>query len=201
MRHNGFLTVLAGMALAVVLLAACTPDDVVKDSGPLPTRGVGDVCGFVSKESASIALGTTKFSVGGAVQALPGAVKNPDGSKLNLAGCEFQRADGALNISVTLIGIPPYEEREIPNRLKAGDVDFVFPVAEGQGVAEAGGPGGQAAVAQLIRGDWYYLVILSKPTEGRNAVDDVVAILRQVVDELGLPRSENLPRPVATPTR
>jgi hypothetical protein len=183
-----------GAALAVVLLVGCTPDDVVESSEPLPTRAPADVCDFVSTESASIALGTKKFSVGGAKQDLRGSAKNPDGSKLNLAGCQFFRKDGELRISVELIGTPPYEERDVPTRLKAGGADFVFPAAEGQGVADAGGPGESAAVAQLIRGDWYYLVYLTKPTKGRNAVDDVVAILRQVVNQLGLPRSENLPR-------
>jgi hypothetical protein len=189
-----------GAALAVVLMAGCTSDKTVKNTEPLPTQAVGDACGFVSQRSAEIALGQSGLSGNGLKQDFPGTAKNPDGSKLNLAGCEFfAKDDHRLDVSVKLIGIPPYEERAVPSLLKAGGAEFVFPAADGQGVAVAGGPGEAAATAQLIRGDWYYLVELSKPTKGRNAVDDVVAILRQVVNQLGLPQSEHLPRPTPTP--
>ncbi|GAA1648918.1 hypothetical protein GCM10009744_45410 [Kribbella alba] len=198
-RGSGFLPVLV-VALAVAL-AGCTPDKAPQNTEPLPTQAIGDACGFVSQDSAEIALGETGLSPAGLKQDLAGTARNADGSKLNLAGCKFYAAgDKELDVSVKQIGIPPYEERAIPTALKDGGADFVFPASEGQGFAKKGEQGQPAATAQLIRGDWYYLVFLTKQTDGRNAVDDVVAVLRQVVDQLGLPRSENLPRPSASPT-
>lgn len=197
MRRGGFRSAVA--VLAVVVLAGCTPDKTVENTEPLPTQAVGDACGFVSQQSAETALGASGLSGDGAKQDLAGSAKNPDGSKLNQAGCKFFAKDGnELNVSVKPIGIPPYEERAVPSLLKAGGTAFVFPTSEGQGVATSGGDA--AATARLIRGDWYYLVFLSKPTKNRNAVEDVVAILRQVVNQLGLPSVETLPRPTATPT-
>jgi hypothetical protein len=199
MRHGVLRSAVA--VLAVLVLAGCTPDKAVKNTESLPTQAAGEACGFVSQQSAEIALGQSGLSGNGLKQDFPGTAKNPDGSKLNLAGCEFfAKDDHRLDVSVKLIGIPPYEERAVPSLLEAGGAEFVFPAAEGKGVAVAGGPGEAAATAQLIRGDWYYLVYLSKPTKGRKAVDDVVAILRQVVNQLDLPSIETLPRPTPTPT-
>lgn len=196
MRRSGFRSVLALFGV-LVLVAGCTPDKGEKSTEPLPTQAVGDACGFVSKESAETALGQSGLEGQGEKQDLAGSAKNPDGSKLNLAGCKFFAKDGnELNVSVKPIGIPPYEERAVPTLLKAGGAAFVFPESEGQGAVKTGGDA--AATAQFIRGDWYYLVVLSKPVEGRKPVDDVVAILRQVVNQLGLPSVETLPRPTPT---
>ena len=195
---HAFRSALA-VAVAVVALAGCTQDKA-KNTDPLPTQAVGDACGFVSKSSVEIALGQSGLEGQGLKQDLAGSAKNPDGSRLNLAGCKFFTKDGnELNVSVKPIGIPPYEERAVPTLLKAGSAAFVFPTSEGQGVA-VGPSSDQAAVARLIRGDWYYAVALSKPVSGRDAVADVVAILRQVVGQLGLPQVETLPRPTAGPS-
>jgi hypothetical protein len=186
---------------AALLVVSCTPDT---DSTPLPTKAPGDlVCDFVSKQSATTALGTTKFSVYGLTQDLSGVTRNKDGSKLNLAGCSFStKAVGdALKISVEQLGSSPYDDSDVTAALAAGKSTFVFPSDEGAGYAQAGGQGEGAAVAQLIRGDWRYFVKIVPKVEGRDSVADAVALLRQVVNQLGLPRSEHLPRPAATPTR
>jgi hypothetical protein len=186
--------------VAAILLAGCTANKAVQNTEPLPTQATGDACDFVSKGSAETVLGGSGIATLGSKSDLQGS-RNADGSKLNLASCKLSVEGGKeLSISVKPIGIPPYEEREIPAALKAGGADFVFPASEGQGVAKKGGQGQDAATAQLIRGDWYYFVDLTKPTEGRNPVDDCVAVLRQVVNQLGLPRSEHLPRPSASPS-
>jgi hypothetical protein len=198
-KGGGFVP--AVVVLVALLLTACSPDKTVDNSEPLPTQATGDACDFVSQHSADVSLGQSGVSSGGSKRYLAGSARNADGSKLNQARCKFSTKDGReLDVSVKPIGIPPYEEREIPATLKAGGADFVFPASEGQGFAAKGAQGQAAASAQLIRGDWYYLVVLTKQTDGRNPVDDVVAVLRQVVNQLGLPRSENLPRPSASPT-
>ncbi|NEA31523.1 hypothetical protein [Streptomyces sp. SID13031] len=191
-------------AATVLLMAGCTSHNTGKDSGPLPTKAGDDlVCGFVSKDSGSIALGTTEFSVGGSVQNLVGSHKNADGSRLNLAGCSFSTdaEREALTIAVSQLGASPANDSQVVAALAAGESTFVFPAAEGQGYGQAGEEGREAAVAQLIRGDWRYFVQITPRVEGRDAVADAVALLRQVVNQLGLPRSEHLPRPASTPTR
>ncbi|NEA31520.1 hypothetical protein [Streptomyces sp. SID13031] len=129
-------------------------------------------------------------------------MKNADGSKLNLAGCRFYTgAPGtALTITVSQLGSSPADYSRVVAALAAGKSTFVFPAAEGQGYGQAGEEGREAAVAQLIRGDWRYFVQITPRVEGRDAVADAVALLRQVVNQLGLPRSEHLPRPAAAPT-
>jgi hypothetical protein len=194
-----------GVALvaAALLLVSCSPD-TSKDSAPLPTKAPGDlVCDFVSKESAATALGTAKFSAGGSVENLVGSHRNADGSRLNLAGCDLgTNADRqAMTVAVSQLGSSPTDDSDVVAALAAGKSTFTFPAAEGAGYAQAGADGDDAAVAQLIRGDWRYLVAIGPKVEGRDSVADAVALVRQVVNQLGLPRSENLPRPAATPTR
>jgi hypothetical protein len=205
MSGTGSVSLRRGVVLvaAVMLLVSCSPD-ASKDSAPLPTKAPGDlVCDFVSKESATVALGTSKFSVGGSVQNLIGSHKNADGSRLNLADCGFSTnaRRTALTVSVGQLGLSPVNDSEVVTALAAGKSTFTFPASEGAGYAQAGGQGENAAVAQLIRGDWRYFVGIEAKADNRDPVADAVALLRQVVNQLGLPRSEHLPRPAATPTR
>ncbi|WP_405055931.1 hypothetical protein OG474_24680 [Kribbella sp. NBC_01505] len=171
----------------------------MKDASLLPTRAAGDVCGFVSKDSGTKVLGTSKFSAGGAKIDLSGGVKNEDGSRFNLAGCSFSTKEtgDALKVSVRRVDVDPRECNDVATTVASGKAAFIFPAAEGQGYADAG-RNGRAAVARLVRGDWVYIVIIKNKLDWRNPVDDAVALVRQTVGQLNLPATGKLPRPKAS---
>jgi hypothetical protein len=171
-----------------VLLTACRPADA-KDAEPMPTTVSGDlVCGFVSKDSAVTAVGTRDILVTGDKLDL-GDTRNPDGSRLNLAGCSVNTKDvkNALAVDVLRLSELPSVDSQVTEVVASGKPSFVFPEVEGKGYAWADAEDSLAADAQLIRGDWRYRVVITNSSDGRNAVDDAVAILRQVVTQLGLP--------------
>ncbi|HEY0690828.1 MAG TPA: hypothetical protein VGD71_17535 [Kribbella sp.] len=190
---------------ASVMFAGCSPDSSdTKQGDPLPTASVTGkmVCGFVSEESIVTALGTRDFSLGGAKRDLRGSAKNEDGSKLNLAGCSAYTKDApskALDVSVGQIGVIPRWDSIVPTRLAQGGLDFVFPKEEGEGFATVDESNGYAAISHLIVGDWHFFVSISPTVKGRNAVQDAVALTRQAVTQLDLPKSGKLPRPTPTP--
>jgi hypothetical protein len=197
---------MVALAAASVVLAGCSPDSSeAKQGDPLPTASVTGklVCGFVSEESIATALGTKDFSLQGAKQDLHGSAKNKDGSKLNQAGCSAYTKDAsgkALDVSVQQIGIVPRWDSTVPTRLAQGGLDFVFPKEEGEGFATTDAANGNAAISQLIVGDWHFFASIHPTVKGRNAVQDAVALTRQTVTQLGLPRTETLPRPSASPS-
>jgi hypothetical protein len=192
--------------LGALVLAGCSPDSSdTKQGDPLPTASVTGkmVCGFVSEESIATALGTKDFSLQGAKQDLHGSAKNKDGSKLNLAGCSAYTKDApgkALDVSVGQIGVISRWDSTVPTRLAQGGLDFVFPKEEGEGFATADGANGDAAISHLIVGDWHFFVSIHPTVKGRNAVQDAVALIRQTVTQLALPKSGKLPRPTPTPS-
>ena len=200
MRWEGWW---CAVAVSSTLLAGCSGDEV-KDASPLPTASVSGemVCGFASQDSIVKALGTSDFSLNGSMPDLRGS-KNPDGSKLSQAGCSAFTKDSpleALKISVRLLNSADRWDGVVPSRLVAGGLDFVFPTGEGLGFATAGkSSDDDAAQAHLIVGDWHYFVSIHPRVEGRDAVQDTVALIRQTVTQLDLPRTGKLPRPTATP--
>lgn len=176
------------LVAASVLLTACQSADSKKPD-PLSATASGELaCNFVSKDSAAIAVGTKDFEVSGDRQDRRGTT-NPDGSQLDLAGCTVNTKDvkEALTVDVLLVDSLPSADSYISEVLTSGNPSFVFPQAEGRGFAWSDDEHQWAADAQLIRGDWRYRVVVKNSSEGRNAVDDAVAILRQVVNQLGLP--------------
>jgi hypothetical protein len=194
-------------AVFSTLLAGCKANSAdTPDGAPLPTASVSGkmVCGFVSEQSIATALGTTDFSLQGTKQDLRGSAKNEDGSKLNTAGCSAYTKEAplkALDVSVEQIGGVARWDNLVPSKLAEGGLDFVFPKEEGLGFATAGKPGEDAATSHLIVGDWHFFVSINPSVKGRNAVQDAVALIRQTVTQLGLPKIGKLPRPTATPAR
>ncbi|WP_405055930.1 hypothetical protein OG474_24675 [Kribbella sp. NBC_01505] len=194
----------AGLLVSCLVLTGCQPDDS-KNTSPLPTASVTGkvVCGFASQESFVTALGTSDFSLNGSMPDLRGS-KNPDGSKLSQAGCSAFTKDApleALKISVRLLNAADRWDAVVPSKLAAGGLDFVFPTDEGLGFATAGkNADDDAAQAHLIVGDWHYFVSIHPHVKGRDAVQDAVALIRQTVTQLNLPKTGKLPRPTATPS-
>ncbi|WP_405058667.1 hypothetical protein OG474_38885 [Kribbella sp. NBC_01505] len=161
------------------------------------------VCGFVSQESVSIALGTTDFTATGSKVDVGG---NPDGSSLAQAICDVYsdavKGDRALVVAVQPIGSAARADAIVPRILAARDARYVFPASGGQGFATSDQVVySGAGVSHLLRGDWHYTVAIQKVASGRNAVDDAVAITRQLVATLNLPKLGKLPRPTVTPSR
>jgi hypothetical protein len=134
------------------------------------------------------AVGTADIQVTGEKQDLSDT-RNPDGSQLDLAGCSVNTKDveNALAVDVLRLSDLPSSDSRVMEVLASGKPSFVFPDVEGKGYAWADAEASLAADAQLIRGDWRYRVVIKNGSEGRNAVDDAVAILRQVVTQLALP--------------
>ncbi|GAA0608813.1 hypothetical protein GCM10009534_49420 [Kribbella sandramycini] len=193
------------ITVAGMVLAGCTADpDKKVGATPLPTESVTGktVCGFVSEQSVVTAIGTSKFSIQGAKTDLRGNNRNQDGSKLNQAGCSVYTNDSplkALDISVTQIGGVARWDNLVPSKLAGGGVEFVFPAGEGMGFATSKNDLDEAATAHLIVGDWHYFVSIHPRVDGRDAIQDAVALIRQTVTQLGLPTTGKLPRPTATP--
>jgi hypothetical protein len=195
------------VALALLGTAACSTSSKVEDSRPLPTTSVSGelACEFLSKESLSIALGTTDFRSSGTKVNLNSG-KNPDGSTLSQAACRAYTSKEpgreAVSVSVQPLGLSPRDDAIVANTLASGHSEYTFPAAEGMGFGasdETLHVG--AGTCDLIVGDWHYGVTIKNSVAGRNAVDDAVALTRQVVATLGLPKVGTKPRPTAAPAK
>ncbi|TDC33065.1 hypothetical protein [Kribbella albertanoniae] len=193
------------MTTVLLVTAGCTDSSKGEDQRPLPTTAASGelACGFVSQESVAVALGTTDFTATGSKV---DAGTNPDGSSLAQAICDFYadtvKGDRALIVAVQPLGLAAKADAIVPRVLAAGGAQFVFPASDGEGFATSDQVVySGAGVSHLIRGDWHYTVAIQKAVEGRNAVDDAVALTRQVVATLNLPKVGTKPRPTVTPAK
>ncbi|MFB6723025.1 hypothetical protein ACFCV3_22795 [Kribbella sp. NPDC056345] len=204
--HRATWRVLAAALAASSVAAGCSDSSKVDDRRPLPTNSAAGelVCRFVSKESLSIALGSADFNAEGDKR--DAHRKNPDGSTLAAATCEVTTGEAkgknAISVSVQPLGLIGEDDAQVAEVLASGRADFVFPAAEGMGF----GASEQtlhlgAGVCDLIVGDWHYGVTIQNAVAGRNAVDDAVALTRQVVATLRLPKVGTKPRPTVSPSK
>ncbi|GAB3923568.1 hypothetical protein GCM10029976_013960 [Kribbella albertanoniae] len=196
----------AAASVALIGVAACSAMAEDRRPLPLPTTSVsGDLaCRFVSKESLSIALGTAEYDAQG--DRRDAHRKNPDGSTLAAATCEVSTASTkgkrAISISVQPLGLIGEDDAQVAEVLASGRADYVFPAAEGMGFAASDATLHLGAgTCDLIVGDWHYGVTIHDAVEGRKAVDDAVALTRQVVATLNLPKVGTKPRPTASPAK
>ncbi|WP_405058668.1 hypothetical protein OG474_38890 [Kribbella sp. NBC_01505] len=189
-------------------MAGCSDSSKDADLRPLPTVAASGelLCGFVSKDSLAIVLGTTDLRGAGSKVGSPGSGQDPGEPSLQEAQCRIStvKASGVGDVTVVVepLGVSPVDDAIVPSTLASGRSEYVFPDTEGMGYAASGKTFATGdAVSNLIVGDWTYGVMIDKSLKGRNAVDDVVALTRQVVATLNLPKVGKLPRPTATPTK
>lgn len=201
-------SLVAGAVIVVLFgTAGCSDSPTHEDLRPLPTSSAsGELdCHFLSHESLATMLGTKDFHAAGDVidhKGGAGARTNPDGSTLTEASCSARTDHEVLKVLVEPLGLISNHDAAIPEILASGRAEFTYPAAEGLGFAgsrKAGLVGD--GVSELIVGDWRYSVVIVDSVEGRDAVQDAVAITRQIVATLGLPKVGTKPRPTAAPSK
>lgn len=158
------------------------------------------LCGFVPKTSVETALGRSDFTVSGDVTAA--RTKNADGTALAAASCSVSVPKGGQTPAFS-IKVVPFSEAAGAGILRTAKLpnDFVYPQAIGVGFAsrdtyrDAAGKSHQSCESGLVRGDWVITLGIEIPGEGRNVLDDTVALAQEVVDELDLPLKPTTPYP------
>lgn len=193
----------AGALLAVAMLSACTSSAPHPDTSPLSTSASAPplYCSFVSKASTQTALGTDQLLGLGAPNYATGRQRNLDGGRLVSASCTVSKSNGiALTVDVLPIDARPDVVQQLVNGVAAGQGSYHFPPSYGLGYAfrqhpDATASNLQGATSAILRGNWYVAVSIDSPGPGRNAVDDSVAITRQVIAFLHLPATHAKPYP------
>lgn len=158
------------------------------------------LCGFVSRESVVTALGRSDFTVSG--DRVPSNKPNPDGTRFKSAHCAVSVPDGgespALEVLVEPIAIT---DLGIVQTAHFEAASFTYPASIGIGFVSRDGytdannksyPSGESG---LIRGDWTITLGIQMSAQGRNAVDDTVALAQEVVDVLKIPLKPTKPYP------
>lgn len=153
------------------------------------------LCGFVPKKSVETALGRTDISASGRLQ--KATSKNADGTTFAQAQCEVS-TPGAKQPALT-VRVTPYTTDLAETAMRNATVPnfYHFPAYIGIGtVLDALGSGtGSGKDAGLLRGDWFIAIGLIYPAKGRHALDDLVALVQEVIDQLKIPLKPTKPYP------
>ena len=158
------------------------------------------LCGFVPRTSIETALGRSDFTASGDVE--PAKDSNPDGTTLAGASCNVAVPKGGESPAFS-VKVEPFSLATGAGILRTAKLpnDFVYPATAGVGFAsrdtyrDGAGKSHESCESGLVRGDWVITLGIEIPGDGRNALDDTVALAGEIVDELKLPLQPTKPYP------
>ena len=197
---------------AVLLLAGCS-GPAHHDVSPIPTTADAhlDFCGPVSRYDIVTTLGTAKFTYNGSIQQLHASENaNPDGTRLNIAGCQAYTKTSrgeSLSVDVIQIGVLRDADAQIAQKVHDRKADYYYPRSIGVGYAsytqveDTNHKTHRAGVAAVLWGDWRIIVHINLPASWRDPLKDAVAISEQVGHRLALPTKPTRPYPTPTTGR
>lgn len=191
----GSRTGLAALVLGCALLAACGSSGPAPDTSPLPSTATSGqfACAFVDKVNLQTALGVkdldaSDISVSGGPNYYQGQQHNADGGRLAQATCTVTDlshggAQQAFGVQVEAAADRSDLAAQVKSDLAGGrTAAYRFPADYGTGLAYSA----DGARVELLRGIWLVLVGIESPGKGRDAVQDAVALTRQIVTTLQL---------------
>lgn len=176
----------ATAALASGLAACSNSDDGPgNDTAPLPTAAPGDsdlLCNIVPRDSVAAALGRDPGDLETNNGDVTELTEDPITGHLN-GRCRI-RSDTRSEPALTVVVQWPSTEDQSVVRSRVAGADYTFPRDFAEGYASRS-PGG-GATAQVIWDDYVVTVADDEPARGRNALEDSVALVHQVIDAIGL---------------
>jgi hypothetical protein len=153
----------------------------------LGTAAPGDhdlLCGIVPRRSAATALGRDPGDL-----VATGRLRKDRATRHVHGACTITpRGTGKPALSAEVVW-PSAKQAALVESLIGRGTPYTFPDSYAPGVAFYNGPGtdvSSQAVARVVWGDYVVSVVDDRPASGRDALDDSVALVHQVIAALAL---------------